>query len=211
MKDLKEYVPNAASSLRKRLSNSATTGSGKALSATTGTLFSGLDVDTLRELRETSPTSRCGALVRLLPPRSGCFVVPVLNRDFEVTGWKLHGEVKLEAVQQALDCVNVLMRPSPKAEIIQGLVKIMSLTKSRNMDEDEKVLYLGSLSEELQSWPADLVEYSLRKWVVHSIWWPTIKELIELTQGQLLERLMLWKLLSQTLSHDSAHPLDRLC
>ncbi len=116
-------------------------------------------------------------LLTSLPQSVQSALVSTVNRDYELTGYKLSQQVPAADLDTAKRILLTGLEPLPPQTILQELTKLKVKTKTRNMTTDEQTLMIQAYCEELQRFPADIVLYVLRSIGDTSPWFPAWAEL----------------------------------
>jgi hypothetical protein len=134
-----------------------------------------------------------------LAQHGGPWLESVVDKNWNVTGYKLKRSIPPVLARAALDLLESSSAPLPREILIRELVRCQRLTKGKAENEDDQVLFLESLSEELAEWPGDICFTVLRQWPRTSMWHPSLRELLELGAPELKHRNALNSILSRSL------------
>ena len=116
-------------------------------------------------------------LEALLPQSVKSAMQSQMNKDYDLTGFKMTQQVSLRDYETALALLSKALEPSDKAMVLKELTKLKLKTTTKNMDAAELKMQLGVYTDELAKYPPDIVTTVLAKWAEQSKWWPTWHEL----------------------------------
>lgn len=100
-----------------------------------------------------------------------------VNRDYNLTGYKLTTSIPQPDLDLAVSLLQKTLEPLPPDMILQELTKLKVKTNTRNMTTDEQTLMLTAYQEELSQYPGDIVRYVLRSMAATNPWFPAWADL----------------------------------
>ena len=90
------------------------------------------------------------------------FLEERLSPDFDFQGFKFNRKVTVDELNEALEEIKSSMTPATDKEIAGELLKLRSLTKSRNEGKDDIRIMMESYAEKFREYPRDVVLEVLR-------------------------------------------------
>lgn len=136
-------------------------------------------------IRLDDPELTDAAILRSLPPSVASALHPVIREfidpqygfDYELTGYRLSGEVTTADRNRAGELLSAAMKPATIGVIRESLALLKAGTKSRGMDEGDLTLTMQVLTDECAEFPPDVVRAGCRRWMRREMWFPAVAEL----------------------------------
>ena len=85
------------------------------------------------------------------------FLEEKLSPDFDFQGFKFNRKVTVAELNKALEEIKSSMTPATDKEIAGELLKLRSLTKTRNEGKDDIRIMMESYAEKFREYPRDVV------------------------------------------------------
>lgn len=100
-----------------------------------------------------------------------------MSNDFELLGLKVSGDPSMDQLKTARVEVEELMQPADDQELMVGLVKLKSLTASRNMTDQELDMQIEAMVAKLKEYPRDAALKALERIADDVEWFPSWKQI----------------------------------
>lgn len=102
-----------------------------------------------------------------------------LTADFDLLGMRVAGEPSMSALSAAASEIREQMAPASEQELLAGLIRLKSLTSSRNMADADLDFQIEAYVDKLREYPRDAALKALSVVANETEWfpaWKTIKD-----------------------------------
>lgn len=100
-----------------------------------------------------------------------------MSPEYDLLGFDLTRPLDREEADEVLGWLDTIDQPAPRNQLLQEIARCLTVTASRAKDEADIKGMMAILTDELASFPADIVASELRSWARREKWWPTLSEL----------------------------------
>ncbi len=111
-------------------------------------------------------------------------------------GFALAEPISDDDRNQSLRLVDAALQPTPAAAIIPELTRLRMTTISRGTSEGDMTLMLAAYASSLEKYPRDIVISALRFWSETEKFWPSLSEIIVISERWIRRRRALREALS---------------
>ena len=125
----------------------------------------------------TTPAENDRNLQASLPQSVTSALAEKVDRDFNLTGYTMMTPVPNADRDLAISLLRRSLGPLPRNTIEKELARLSSMTRSRNLKQDDLKLMVAAYADELEKYPEDIVVYVLRAWADTNIWFPAWADL----------------------------------
>jgi hypothetical protein len=87
-----------------------------------------------------------------------------------------------EAAEPLAMLARSLLQGAGTDRVMKAAVQCLAVTRRQHGDMDEVQVRLGVYAQQLQQFPADVVEYVFGYWSRNEDWWPTLRQILELCE-----------------------------
>lgn len=100
-----------------------------------------------------------------------------VSADFDLIGFRVEGAPSIDQLRAARESVLRLAAPATDQELLSGLVRLKSLTSSRNMRDEELDLQIEAMVSKLKEYPRDAALAALERIADEVEWFPAWKQI----------------------------------